>query len=124
MKQFNVRDETHKLGRELSLATGKSLLDVVNEALEMYKKSFEATQREDEFSVLTDSFLERASDVWVHRILNTVFDIVHEEVPRAVEVVVKKLRVEQKRIEGQQVAELERLLDEAEADKAAADGAG
>lgn len=63
MKQFNVRDETHALGRKLSYETDKSLIDVVSEAMEMYEESLEATDTEqrDEDRMI-DNVLQQIAD--------------------------------------------------------------
>ena len=97
MKQFNVRDETHKLGRLLGLTTGKSILDVVQEALEMYQASLEGNAVENDI-------LQRAAAVIDERMCR----IVHEEVPHAIDEVVRL----QEAVFEEQKQEIEQILKE------------
>ncbi len=97
MKQFNVRDDTHQLGKLLSAQTGKSLLDVVGEALELYEAKFDGTESENEI-------LLRAVTV----IDEHMCKVVHEEVLHTMDEV-NRLREE---LRVQQAEELEQLLKE------------
>jgi len=97
MKQFNVRDVTHVLGKLLSLQTGKSVLDVVHEALEMYQRNFENNEQESEI-------LQRAVAVIDERMCQ----VVHEEVAHAMD----ELSRLQEEVREQRAKELEQLLRE------------
>lgn len=109
MKQFNVRDETHLLGRELSVRSGKNLLTVVHEALELFEKSLEESGGEDE---LVDRFLSEAASTIVERTGKVLTIILHEEVPKAVEEATVELRRRQEELREQQAEELEQILKE------------
>ena len=98
MKQLNVRDETHLLGKVLSAKSGKSLLDVVEEALRLYNKKLEADESESDL-------LQRAASVIDERMCR----IVHEEVVSAMDEVTRL----QEEMREQQAKELNRLLLEA-----------
>lgn len=112
MKQLNVRDETHKLGRELSLKTGKSLLDVVKEALEQYEQSLRVVDEDD----IVNKYLNETASVIVERLCMVLPEVLREEVPKVVEATVRELRRLQEELREQQAKELERLLLEAEAE--------
>lgn len=132
MKQFNVHDETHQLGKELSLKMKKSLIDVVQEALVMYRDKFEKEGDDDK---LVDRFLREASEglaVTVAAVMTgaltkmaqmleeaqvTSLSIVRTEVPIVIEATVEKLRKAQEELEAEQLRELERLLAEAETER-------
>ena len=116
MKQFNVRDETHRLGRELSLKANRSVLDVVQEALAMYQRKLRGEESGDK---LVDKFLREASVVLTERMYAAVSEAVREEVPKIIEATIEKLRVAQEELQAEQLRELEQLLAEAEEAKAA-----
>lgn len=97
MKQFNVRDGTHKLGRELSLRTGKSILDVVQEALEVYEKKLVGPEEER-------GILLRAVTVIDERMCEAV----HEGVLSTIDEVLRL----QEELREQQAKEMEQLLAE------------
>ena len=97
MKQFNVREETHKLGRLLSLKTGKSVIVVVQEALELYEKKLDGSEVES-------NLLQRAADVIVKRMSR----VVREEVPFAI----GEFERLQEEMRQQQAKELEQALRE------------
>lgn len=109
MKQFNVRDETHRLGRELSIRTGKSLLNVISEALLLYRDKLEKEGGEDQ---LIDRFLREASSVIVERLCIVIPEALSTEVPKIVEATVEKLRKVQEEIEERQLRELSQLAIE------------
>lgn len=100
MKQFNIHDETHLLGRKLSLETGKSLLVVVKEALELYQRRLGGTVNED------DAFFQKA----MNTLTRLVCEVIHEEVPK----VVTKVRELQEEARVEHIHELEDLIAEAE----------
>lgn len=101
MKQFNVHDETHKFGRLLSAQTNKSLLVIIQEALELYAKSLEGEETEVSESVI----LEKACNTVVARLCV----VIHEEVPR---VLTEMVRMREE-LRQQQAKEFERALREA-----------
>jgi len=107
VKQFNVHDETHQLGKELSLRTGKSLLVLIHEALEKYKKSIEEVKHEDE---LVSRLLNEAAGVIVKRLCAIVPEVIHKEVPKAVKSAVNKLRRLQAEEFEKQKQEIEQIL--------------
>jgi len=133
MKQFNVRDETHQLGRELSCKTGKCLLDVVQEALSLYQDKLEPSQDDK----LVNRFLQEAAEELTTKMCETltaatvkmsrvieeahvsIHKVVRVEVPLVVEATAERLREAQEVLEAEQLRELEQLLAEAEAEKAA-----
>ena len=109
MKQFNVHDVTHKLGRLLSLQTGKSIMAVVDEALEMYERSLKESGEEDE---LVDRLLNEAAAAIAERLCIVVPEVLREEVPRVVESTVRELHRLQEEMRQQQAKELEQVLRE------------
>lgn len=98
MKQFNVYDETHKLGRELSLRTGKSLLIVVSEALKLYRDKIEGSVKENDLLLRAVTVIEERMCL-----------VVHEEVSHAIDEVVRL----QEEMREKRAKELEQLLREA-----------
>lgn len=112
MKQFNVRDDTHALGRSLSYETNKSLIVVVQEAMEMYEKSLKVKEDENENEdALANRLLNEAASVIVARICITISEVVREEVPKAVGEMIAKLQEERAKESERQA----QLLRESEA---------
>lgn len=112
MKQFNVRDETHALGRELSYKTGKSLIVVVQEAMELYSASLEESESDGEsMNVLIDRLLREASGVMEEELCAVMCSLVHREVTRAVAVAIEKL-YEERAKESERQAQLLREADD------------
>jgi len=109
MKQFNVREETHKLGRLLSLQTQKSILDIVHEALELYQKSREGHAEEDD---LVSRCLNEAASAITKRMRIVVPVMLDEMILEAVEKATIELRRLQEQVRAEQAKELEELLRE------------
>ena len=112
MKQFNVRDDTHELGRELSHTTGKSIIVVVGEALELYALRLKEGDSDEE-DMLIKKLLQEATGVMEEELCAVMCSLVHREVTRAVEDVVAKLRKRQAEVLEEQKLEIELILKEA-----------
>lgn len=85
MKQFNVKDDTHALGKALSYETHKSLIVVVEEALEMYDRSLKEGGSEGwSEDVLIGKLLRRAADVIARGLCETMSDAIPQAVTEAI----------------------------------------
>ena len=71
MAQINVHSETHKLVKELSYKTSKSIHQVAQEAFELYQQSMQSD------NVLLDKFLAQVAET----IVGAVQTYMREEVP-------------------------------------------
>lgn len=109
MKQFNVRDETHALGRDLSHKTGRSIIIVVQEALEQYERSLRGGNEEDE---LISRLLDEAAAAITERLCVVIPAALRVVVPTVVEAAVVELRRVQEELREQQAKELEEILRE------------
>ena len=112
MKQFNVRDDTHALGRELSHITGKSIIIVVSEALELYALKLKEGDSDAE-DVLIKKLLREATGIMEEELCAVMCSLVHSEVTRAVVNVAMKLRERQEEVFEAQKREVEQILKEA-----------
>lgn len=112
MKQFNVRDDTHALGRELSFATGKSIIVVVSEALELYALKIKEGDSDEE-DVLIKKLLHEATGLMEEELCAVMCSLVHREVTRAVTNAAMKLRERQEEMQEKQKREIEQILKEA-----------
>lgn len=110
MKQFNVRDETHALGRQLSYETGKSLIVVVQEAMELYEKSLGEAKVEDTDEMVT-RLLSEAASVIVERLCVVIPGVLREEATKAIDGAVGKL-YEERAKESEKQAQLLRKSED------------
>lgn len=109
MKQFNVRDDTHKLGRELSHITNKSIIEVVGEALIVYSNRLRESSDEN---MLVDRFLNEATGEIVEKMRNVMHEKLDEIVQQAVEKAATELLRLQEEVRVEQAKELEQTIRE------------
>lgn len=114
MKQVNVRDETHQLCRQLSLKTGKSILNVIQGALILYQDKFEEKSAEDK---LVDRLLREVSEHIHATVIDAVDGVVCKELPIAIEAAAKILYEAQAKIVAQEQRELTAAFTEATAEE-------
>jgi len=104
MTQINVHPDTHKLVKELSYKTGKSVHQVAREAFIEYQQSMSGENR------LLSKFLERVTET----IVDAMKQYVIREVPVAVKAVVKELLAAQEEVSAKAACEAERVLEQAD----------
>lgn len=94
MKQLNVRDETHHLCKMLSVKTNKSVIVIIQEALELYREG--CRELSD-----TESLIGRLLKEVGHTIEEAVASAAAIEIPIIVKQAIEKIYKERKALDDQ-----------------------
>lgn len=94
MKQLNVRDATHQLCKSLSARTGKSVIVLVQEALELYREGYKELGTTES---LVNKFLREVGI----SLEGAIIDTATIEIPKVVKQAIEKIYAERAAIDEQ-----------------------